>query len=1076
MPNFDVIAPNVGSTPGLLMGLDPSYQARQLAVQQGQLGLGASQAFKDGLPVDGQGNTDWGAATNRLMQLGAYDQADKLATFGLQQGAISAAQRNATGVGQYGGAPGGAVPGLAPPASGGPVPTGGVASNAAPPAGASSAAPGDYLSRLALVENGGRDGGDPSSAGALGRYQFTASTWNGLAQRYPDLNLTPDGRTDPAQQARAITAFSNDNASALGRSGFQATLGNLYLAHFAGAGGATAALQADPKTPVVNVLGGAAVKANPFLDGMTAGGLVGWANSKMADVDPSTVPGSPGGMSPDVAAAMVRLRSGQGSAADGAVIGAYQRSKAQGQASTPDDSTQPISFGGPASPSAAAPLVDPTHAAAEPIRSVARAAVSPSAIPDAARQPTAEGAPVGDSAVMAARQRLAAAQDADPSSLTPAQQQQLTADTGTVDAYTTQHAQPAASLATASTTMPSNVSDALARLQNRQGNAADSALWGSFQRGQGQGGRSAPLGVPGASGGDPSSARAFLTQQASDGIPRPVSFGSSQDAAPGGVHPFGPGSTAITRSTGPSLRPPSAVGGQPPAPGGAIPPAGGVPGLAPPPVVGGQPPQGGGLLSGTLAGAGSPAPLPISLNGGVPAAPPPSAGGIGLGQAAPAPAPMPTQPTAPPPVSAAPATSTQMLDPSFGGLVPAAWLKAGHTAGDWVNYARQQAAINGGLPFGAGKANEEGWSKIADGLSSAIDKSNVYTPEQRNARDDLAIKYETDRERRKEQLRLSADTDLSRVDFAGKQAAATAAGTEQGKAPYTFLPTQPVPGGPTVYRSTADLAAGGGAIKDQPAVFSQKQEALGKLDGELQGQFQQRQVAQERIGAMSNLLETFQSGAGADAKAAAVAAVRAAGFDMPDSATASPSAVEQFSKNATANVFQNAKDMGGRVLVSELDGLQKANANPNMQPASNAAILAQQKGLLNWEDAYYNDRSQWRQANPYATDASTFETAWAKAHPASAYVDAAKKDISPLGVPLPPKGQLVGGQAYLVKGMKTRWDAGSSQFVPFSGTTAPALPGSTATQPPAAGARQASDGNWYTSDPNRPGKFLMVTR
>jgi len=325
-------------------------------------------------------------------------------------------------------------------------------------------------------------------------------------------------------------------------------------------------------------------------------------------------------------------------------------------------------------------------------------------------------------------------------------------------------------------------------------------------------------------------------------------------------------------------------------------------------------------------------------------------------------------------------------------------------------------------------------------------------------------------------LRLSADTDLSRVDFAGKQAAATAAGTEQGKAPYTFLPTQPVPGGPTVYRSTADLAAGGGAVKDQPAVFSQKQEALGKLDGDMQGQFQQRQVAQERIGVMSNLLETFQSGAGADAKAAAVAAVRAAGFDMPDSATASPSAVEQFSKNATSNVFQNAKDMGGRVLVSELDGLQKANANPNMQPASNAAILAQQKGLLNWEDAHYNDYSQWRQANPYATDASTFETAWAKAHPVSTYVDAAKKDISPLGVPLPPKGQLVDGQAYLVKGTKTRWDAGSSQFVPFSGTTAPALPGSTATQPPVPGARQASDGNWYTSDPNRPGKFLMVTR
>jgi hypothetical protein len=406
-----------------------------------------------------------------------------------------------------------------------------------------------------------------------------------------------------------------------------------------------------------------------------------------------------------------------------------------------------------------------------------------------------------------------------------------------------------------------------------------------------------------------------------------------------------------------------------------------------------------------------------------------------------------------------------------------------------VNYARAQAAINGNLPFGAGKANQEGWNKIADGVAQSIDKSLQFTNEQKNARDPLAIGYEHDREDYKQRARLQADTDPSRVTLAGAQAAATAAGA----APYKFQATQPVPGGPTVYRSDADLAADGGAVKDQPAVFGQKQEALGKLDGEMQGQYQQRQVAQERLDAMSNLLETFQSGAGADAKAAAVAAVRAAGFNIPDSATANPAAVEQFSKNATANVFSNAKDMGGRVLVSELEGLQKANANPNMQPASNAAILAQQKGLLNWEDQHYQDYSTWRQANPYATDALGFETAWAKAHPVGAYVAAAKKDIAPLGAPLPAQGQLSDGQAYIVKGQKVRWDAGSTSFVPFTGSTAPTLPGQGSQgagrgqdrqsqaqgqgqAPPVAGARQAPDGNWYVSDPGRPGKFMMVAR
>jgi hypothetical protein len=34
--------------------------------------------------------------------------------------------------------------------------------------------------------------------------------------------------------------------------------------------------------------------------------------------------------------------------------------------------------------------------------------------------------------------------------------------------------------------------------------------------------------------------------------------------------------------------------------------------------------------------------------------------------------------------------------------------------------------------------------------------------------------------------------------------------------------------------------------------------------------------------------------------------------------------------------------------------------------------------------------------------------------------------------------------------------------------------GAPAQQPPAPGARQAPDGNWYVSDPARPGKYLRV--
>ncbi len=408
---------------GLFAGLDPAYQAQQLQNQAAQLALKRATAFQGGVPTtDGtpNGPVDIDAIARNQIQNGDASGGLGLMMSGLKLQMLRDPSTVSNPTGQGGGPlssgmlGGGPAGGAQPAAGGGMIAPGAGGDSygrmqsapAGPPAaggqaGPSSSAPGDYLSRLAMVENGGKDGGDPSAAGAIGRYQFTASTWNGLAKQYPDLGLTADGRTDPAQQQRAIQAFTNDNISALGRSGIQATPGSLYLAHFAGAGGATAALKADPNTPVSSILGAAAVKANPFLDGMTAGGLVGWANGKMAGVDPSTVPGTPGGISPEVASAIVRLRTGQGSAADGATLRAYQASKAQGSA--------------PSQPQAAQTGTDVD--AAQPSIS------------------TASGGAIGDADVMQARKVVQTLGGYDPASLAPGAQQALTAAKAKVATY-----------------------------------------------------------------------------------------------------------------------------------------------------------------------------------------------------------------------------------------------------------------------------------------------------------------------------------------------------------------------------------------------------------------------------------------------------------------------------------------------------------------------------------------------------------------------------------------------------------------------------------------------------------------
>lgn len=100
-----------------------------------------------------------------------------------------------------------------------------------------------------------------------------------------------------------------------------------------------------------------------------------------------------------------------------------------------------------------AATVTPFGAIAYPGRAASAPAASAGAAPPAlvpaapltTPPPAADpAAPIGDSAVMAARGRLAAAQNADPSTMTSAQQQQLTADTGTVEAYQKQQATPPA--------------------------------------------------------------------------------------------------------------------------------------------------------------------------------------------------------------------------------------------------------------------------------------------------------------------------------------------------------------------------------------------------------------------------------------------------------------------------------------------------------------------------------------------------------------------------------------------------------------------------------------------------------
>ncbi|MGI9385066.1 MAG: hypothetical protein ACR2PO_18085 [Methyloligellaceae bacterium] len=138
-----------------------------------------------------------------------------------------------------------------------------------------------FLDRLMLAESGGDVLAKNPRSSALGPYQFIRSTFLEVSRRHFSDEIGELSkvevlrlRTDLAFSRRVARAYSRQNATFLRRRGIVASLTNLRLAFFAGATGAARVLTAKPETPVSNLLTGEALRANPFLYGMTASALM----------------------------------------------------------------------------------------------------------------------------------------------------------------------------------------------------------------------------------------------------------------------------------------------------------------------------------------------------------------------------------------------------------------------------------------------------------------------------------------------------------------------------------------------------------------------------------------------------------------------------------------------------------------------------------------------------------------------------------------------------------------------------------------------------------------------------------
>jgi hypothetical protein len=155
----------------------------------------------------------------------------------------------------------------------------------------------DFLDRLMQAESSGRDDARNPLSTAVGPYQFIESTWLDLAHRLFATEIQSMThvqilalRSNRAFARRAAETYTQDNAASLRAAGLEATFPHLRLAFLLGPQGAIRVLQAAPETRVALLLGPAVARANPFMYGLTASGLIARAARDLA-VPPSTTAG-----------------------------------------------------------------------------------------------------------------------------------------------------------------------------------------------------------------------------------------------------------------------------------------------------------------------------------------------------------------------------------------------------------------------------------------------------------------------------------------------------------------------------------------------------------------------------------------------------------------------------------------------------------------------------------------------------------------------------------------------------------------------------------------------------------------
>jgi hypothetical protein len=196
--------------------------------------------------------------------------------------------------------------------------------------------------------------------------------------------------------------------------------------------------------------------------------------------------------------------------------------------------------------------------------------------------------------------------------------------------------------------------------------------------------------------------------------------------------------------------------------------------------------------------------------------------------------------------------------------------------------------------------------------------------------------------------------------------------------------------------------------KGQETAATAAADQRGEETKEVAGRADDLQNEVQNLEKIRGLLRVVPTSALTDNWAQTQAYFKSVGLNFGD-----PTAVQEFIKSTTKDMWNSLKEQKGAVRNKEMDAASKMNIDIGKTPAANAYLLAQQLGLARSELGYTRDYNNWDTATPATHSPNQFKTKWALEHPLQPFVDNEAKSITYRGMKPPGDAKnAVDGQLY----------------------------------------------------------------